>query len=576
MRSLFISVILLATILFQSVFAQQANIGAFSPEQYKKALWMVTRFYGAQRSGEGPNWLLMDHIYKTSFVKDKDGSRDLVGGWFDCGDHVLFGQTFFYSAYMLAKAYKVFPKGFHDLYHGTDYSDYAASGDWSINGGEPNRIPDLLEELKYATDWIIKATPDGNTFYSEKGNGDFDHRQWVTAGYMSTLANDQGGEAEGTRAITKNPNDGVMPSYAAATLAVMSEIYREFDEDYADLCLKHAKNAYAYAKAHKNISTGATNGNYYGAHKDPQTIFIVAASEMYIATGDESYKNDIDKSQIKTHYHVIDYSNSHDIVTYAAAEALPEEKITEENINILDFYKKEFLDKYTKPENINSEKVTTLGGGWGQLRYAGNVAFVAALYSLATGTEEYDEFIYNQIDYILGANNTKRSFLTGFCEGCLGEPKMVHHRNVFLNDENPDDNAKAQMRIPERNKYFGYLVGGTRTSAEYVESLTDYATTEGGIDYNAGLLGALAYIVSKVAPAPDISSSIKPVQNTKFVQSPVLSFVGQKNFPAKGNSFTVQIFDLKGKTVSVIKSGGEAVKFIPKNNSVYFAKVLNN
>jgi hypothetical protein len=55
------------------------------------------------------------------------------------------------------------------------------------------------------------------------------------------------------------------------------------------------------------------------------------------------------------------------------------------------------------------------------------------------------------------------------------------------------------------------MVGGNRNSSQYVESIQDYAQSEGGIDYNAGLVGALAYIVSKNAPA-DTSKFGLPVQ----------------------------------------------------------------
>ena len=582
LRSIFLPALLVALSL-QNVFAAEAK-GAFTAEQYKKALWMVTRFYGAQRSGNGPNWLLMDHKYKTSFVKDADGSRNLEGGWFDCGDHVLFGQTFFYSAYVLAKAYEAFPKGFYDIYHG-DYSDYAESKDWSINGGKPNRIPDLLEELKYATDWIIKATPNGTTFYSQKGDGNADHQKWVTAGFMSTLPKNEGGEKEGSRFIVKNPDDGVMASFAAGTLALMSKIYREYDSTYADTCIKHAKNAYDYAKSHKDKAAGA---DFYGAHKDPQTVFVLAASEMYRITGENTYKNDIDKSQIKGHWHVLDYSNSHDLVAYATAMAVP---ATADKDAILQIAFDEFVKKYTDPNNIESEKVTKLGGGWGQLRYAGNTAFSVALYSLAKNNTQYDQFIYDQIDYVLGKNNAKRSFITGFCEGCNGSPKLPHHRNVFLRDDNPDDGEKAKMTIPERNKYFGYLVGGTRVSTSYTESVTDYQTTEGGIDYNAGLLGALAYIVSKVDPAPPIPpivvdppdepkppeepdpEPIIPLANKTLLGNFVVRFVGTHEFPAQSKSFTVQIFDLKGNKISTIKSEGQSVRFTPKSKNIYYAVV---
>jgi len=560
---------LLVALSLQNLFAA----GAFTADQYKKALWMVTRFYGAQRSGLGPNWLLMDHTYKTSFTKDADGNINLEGGWFDCGDHVTFGQTFFYSAYVLAKAYEAFPKGFHDLYDGKDYSDYKESGKWSIDDGKPNRVPDLLEELKYATDWMIKATPNGTTFYYEKGNGDYDHKQWVTAGFMSTLPINDGGEKEGSRPIAKNPNDGVMASFAAGTLAIMSKIYREYDAAYADTCLNHAKLAYTYASAKKSVSAGAANGGYYGAHKDPQTVFVLAASEMYMATGEATYKNAIDISQVKGHWHVLDYANSHDLVAYAAAKAL-----TTDKDSLLKLAYEEFVKKYTDPNNIESEKVTKLGGGWGQLRYAGNTAFSVALYSLAKDINQYDQFIYDQVDYILGNNTAKQSFIVGFCENCNKSPKYPHHRNVYLRDDNPDNDGKANMTIPERNRYFGYLVGGTRTSSSFTESVTDYTLTEGGIDYNAGLLGALAYIVSKVAPAPDIPPIVDPepiisLPNKTSLANSVVRFAGAHTFSAQNKSFTVRIFNLKGNEVSVIKSQGEAVKFTPQNFGAYYAVI---
>jgi len=564
-----------------AVYAQTAA-GKFNKEQYKKALWMVTRFYGAQRSGIGPNWLLMDHTYKVSFVKDADGSRNLEGGWFDCGDHVLFGQTFYYSAYMLAKAYETFPTGFHDLYHGKDYSDYAASGKWGIEGGAPNGIPDLLEELKYATDWIIKATPDGSTFYYEKGDGNLDHKQWVTAGKMSTLPRSEGGESEGSRAIAKNPNDGPMASFAAGALAVMSKIYRKYDAAYADTCLNHAKNAYTYANGKKSVSAGAASGSYYGAHKDPQTVFVVAASEMYRATGDASYKNAIDKNQVKGSYHVLDYSNSHDLAAYAAAAAVADDREAYLKVAL-----DEFVTKYTNPSNINNEKVSTLGGGWGQLRYAGNTAFSVALYSSAKNVTQYDQFIYDQIDYVLGGNTAKQSFIVGFCEGCNKSPMFPHHRNVYLRDDNPNDAGKANMTIPERNKSFGYLVGGTRNSSSFKESVTDYELTEGGIDYNAGLLGALAYVVSKLDPADTSKSGNNPTsvlpKNVSLSKHGCAMTVRPQSVTftaAAGREITaLSVYNIQGKRI-FNKSGSRAEITLNRTNlprGMYLIKLnLNN
>ena len=167
---------------FAGAFTASAADLAFDKEQYQKALWMTARFYGAQRMGEGVNWLVATHepngvangtffseskfVKGKSYLKDADGSYNLTGGWFDCGDFVLFGQTFFYSAYMLALGYSEFPGGYDD-YYSFDYHGYISADDYTWEGkkGAPNGIPDILDEVKYATDFILKAVRDKSTFY---------------------------------------------------------------------------------------------------------------------------------------------------------------------------------------------------------------------------------------------------------------------------------------------------------------------------------------------------------------------------------------------------------------------------
>ncbi|MDR3011914.1 MAG: glycoside hydrolase family 9 protein, partial [Chitinispirillales bacterium] len=486
---------------------------SFTPEQYKKALWMLTRFYGAQRSGHGPNWMLMEYTHPVSYVRDSMDGRDLVGGWFDCGDHSKFGQPFFYTVYTLAKAYDVFPTGFHDLYHG-DYSDYmAATGSdevrWSMSSGRPSGIPDLLEELKYATDWIIKATPDANTFYFQKGQGR-EHARWVTAGFNSTLPNNIGGEADGPRDIFKNPNCRVMPSFAAAALAVMSRIYRKYDPAYADLCLAHARNAYAYASSRgANASQGSSGGGFYpamGGHKVP-LVYHIASAEMFAATNESAFRSGMITDDIDFHNWGFDYDNPHDLAAFISATMHTNPAPHIQNMRT------RFVVPYSN--EVNSEGVNTHGSQWGMLRYVSNHAFTAALFSSAANTAEFDQFIYNQVDFILGKNSRNFSFLIGFDERGPGMPpsggmaSKPHHRNVYLSDDDDDWNWPliSSRNIPPRNKYFGFLVGGARNPNDYRDDIQEYQSTEGGLDYQAGLIGALAYIVSKLAPA-DTSGTV--------------------------------------------------------------------
>ena len=149
----------------------------FSSAEYKKALWMTTRMYGGQRSGAN-NWLVSNHLPSgvdaslkgMSFIKDQDtDGYDLSGGWHDCGDHVKFGQTEYYSAYMLLKAYYEFPTGYDD-YYSQDYKGYTNANDWSWEGAkhDPNGIPDIIDEVKHATDYFIKCAKNSTTFYYQE------------------------------------------------------------------------------------------------------------------------------------------------------------------------------------------------------------------------------------------------------------------------------------------------------------------------------------------------------------------------------------------------------------------------
>ena len=542
--------------------------GKFSASDYKRALWMTTRFYGAQRCGIGPNWLLMEHPnpeYRNSFTHDVDASSNdynLEGGWFDCGDHVTFGQTFFYSAYLLAKAYSMFPCGFHDLYNGKSYIDYTVSGNWDMDGGLPDGIPDLLEELKYATDWMIKATPDASTFYYQKGEGAKDHKAWVTAGKMSTLPVDSGGEP---RKIYKNPDDGVMASFAAATLAVMSRVYKKYDPDYAQQCLDHARFAYSYAKPRKNNAAGSGDGGYYVKHSNPPVVaFITGASEMYKATGEASFKTDAqaDQNQIVFHNYVMDYNNTHDLAPLALGTSVGD-------TSKLGQLKNMFINQYTSYPN-NEGLCAKGNGSWGALRYPANAAFMAGCWAQAKKSAALDTFIFKQIDYILGANTAKQSFIVGFCSGCSKEPLHPHHRNVYLRDDNPPDSAQQSMTIPERNTYFGYMVGGTWTSTGYKDNVRDYATSEGGLDYNAGLVGALRYIVNKLDPADTANIvGISPRNRAgKSLTGSVLR--ARRNgasltFYSSGNGriATLSIYDQFGKKIHEQHAAASAMQWKP-------------
>jgi hypothetical protein len=558
--------ILLISLSMQNVFAQSIQ-GAFDAEDYVKALWMATRFYGGQRSGDGPNWLIMDTQYPKSFMQDKYNGIDVSGGWFDCGDHVMFGQTQYWSAYSLAKAYQVFPKGFYDFYS-PDYSGYVASGNWGKpEGGKPNGIPDIIDELVYEADYIVKAAIDDNTFISQKGDGNADHKNWVTSGYMSTLGTNEGGDPRQVYAT----KDRSMASYGAATLAVMSRILDSLNiyPERVALYRQKALTAYNAATNAGNVTVGSEGGNFYPANESPADDYATASIEMYLLTGEQQYLQNAkaQESSIRdVNYWVYCYNNNYDMAWFNLAVTPGASSTALSTFN-------NFVNTY-KDQPKSEEKLINVGNSWGTLRYPLAAAFVLGLADVANGNTNNLQIVYDQVDFVMGANNSKRSFISGFLPKGTGYQTIYtpHHRNVFQSN-NPDA-IKNNLQIPQKNKAFGALVANDGFKSEYTGTVEDYQASEVCTDYNVGLVGALAYIVSKVAPAPDPQEvPIKSMPNKLNPQNSLIRFTGTYIFPAQDKSFTVRIFNSKGNAVSVIKSNGQAIKYTPQNIGVYYATV---
>ena len=496
---------------FLSASAQQTP--SFDKEYYQKALWMTTRFYGAQRSGVGPNWLIADYeptqvandckgnlsafVKGQSFIKDADGSYDLTGGWYDCGDFATFGQTFFYSAYMLLLGYSEFPEGYDD-YYSFDYHGYINAGDYTWEGGKgaPDGIPDILNEAKYATDFIIKAFRDSKTFYFQKGDGDADHQVWCTSPTKSTLPKSKGGEADGPRYFEKaTGGETSMASLGGAALASMARLYKKFDPEYAQQCLEKALVAYEYV-----TNTGKGNQNncgFYGAKPRYETDEVIFFSELYRTTGDSQYLRKaeeacewMNESKTYNYNYSLCYNNTEDLACYLIASFGKDSEYSAKAMNALEFY----VGTMYKP--ASGYFLNKMYGDWGVLRFPANQAFVYGLYNKLKGDDSINPYSLATVDYIIGKNSSGYSFVVG-----LGSkfPVYPHHRNFYRVDNN-DEGSLPKLDATYKYVQLGYLVGGSLNPSTYSDNEKSYTSSEGGIDYNAGLVGALGYLNSKLSP----------------------------------------------------------------------------
>lgn len=171
---------------------------------------------------------------------------------------------------------------------------------------------------------------------------------------------------------------------------------------------------------------------------------------------------------------------------------------------------------------------------WGSLRYAANMAFSMALYYDIMSPKDSNvlNFIKKNIDFILGTHGDiagspncpqGRSFLIGYTNPdypSAGSVQHPHHRAAFGKTaaENADNLWQQENSnpgsVPYKYQLKGALVGGPRSSCgNYNDRIDDYVANEVGIDYNAGLVGAIAAYIY-------ISNPATPTNTPTFTNSP--------------------------------------------------------
>lgn len=571
------------------------SYAALSTDDYIEAAWMTTRFYGAQRSGQGPNWVLDGTNNPTSFTGDKYNGKDVSGGWFDCGDHVMYGQSQGFASYVLALSFAEFTKGYYDLYTG-DYTDYKASKDYTRKGGKPNDVRDLLEELRYEADFWVKAAIDENNFVTVKGNGNQDHNKWVTAGAMTKLGTGDGGEP---REIKGHENDAYTPGMAAAMLAVMARI--DPDESARAKYLKAAKTAFAYSKSHKGVtnSQGFYESSWWnGIWADGPCL---AAIELYRTTKEETYKTEARKFYDmidfeKNGFSRLSYSDASPI-TYILGEFIFEWHPQGDLAGVQTYLDRIYL------ENVDSQGIYNkdIKGAGFPTRSPSGGAFLYALYSKFSKDSSYDKDIEKNIGYLLGDNSNKKSYVVGFTRNGANAPTKPHHRGYYGN-EDPGRDVNGAGSAPEKNKLLGGMIAGNFSSGSHDGNVSNWQVNEVCVDINAPLVGALGYILSKKAPVDSVGSDVEDEEEKKrleeeerkkkeeeerkkkegivagrILNTNAFSLIRNTSSimvsNANNDPFAVQIFGVSGKLEQELISDGHSLNIGIQNKGLKIIKV---
>ncbi|NLD45697.1 MAG: glycoside hydrolase, partial [Clostridiaceae bacterium] len=157
-----ITILLTSLILPSSVFVSKTQ-AATSPRtggayyKYGEAMQKAILFYKANRLGDLPDDYILPYRTDAAMTDGMDVGLDLTGGWADAGDGIKFTHTISYAAAQL----------------GWDVYEYRSAFEKS------GQLDVILDEIKWGTDFLIKAHPKPEELYYMCGYNESDHGCWV-------------------------------------------------------------------------------------------------------------------------------------------------------------------------------------------------------------------------------------------------------------------------------------------------------------------------------------------------------------------------------------------------------------
>ena len=452
------------------------NTDAAFEANYAEALQKSLYFYECQQAGPLPEW------NRVEWKADSTMTDEVLGGWYDAGDHVKFNLPMAYSASMLAWGLYQYPEGVEKCGEMTNY----------------------VNNLEFVLDYLAECDRGDEVVY-QVGNGTIDHTWWGPVELIQYGMQDSGTSYDSARAILVS-SDGcsaVFGEMAAALAAGSCALKDRIDQSKIDDYIAHAENIFKLADASKSndvYNDSNASGFYRSSHFYDELFY--AANWLYIATGEQSY---LDKA--KSYIPNLDKELGSDELKYTWCQCwddVMQGGMLLYAINTNDDF---YINRVEKHVNYWTNTIKKVDGAlgycdtWGCARYAETAGFIAAVACdtvLADkNNSDYVKFYETQMNYVLGDNADGQSFVVGYGEK---SPKNPHHRTAH-------GSWKNDLAIPDTNRHvlYGALVGGPNQDGSYEDDRQNYINNEVATDYNAGFTALLCKMVDKYGGTTDSS-----------------------------------------------------------------------
>lgn len=441
--------------------ALEINKASLKAFYYNRSGTEITEEFGGKfaRDAGHPDTIVYVHSSAATEDRPENTILSLPKGWYDAGDYNKYIVNSGITTYTLFRALE-------------DFADYYSCMSIGMPDVQEN-VPEILTEILYNLDWFISMQdPNDGGVYHKLTTKNFE--RMVMPKYATS---DRYVVVKSTSAAL---NYAALVAHAVGALKPYNN-YLNYD---LDQLLSKAVNAWNWAIINparfytqpNDIKTGAYGDKYLGDE------WFWAASELYLATDDESYL-DI----AKQNYSKLDIPTWSNVGTLGVISLLDKKYSCDEEwfIKLKNDYEK-LIDELVTLSQASAYGVSINNFVWGSNSQVANEGMLKLFAFKHTKNEDYLVSALSDLDYILGRNATGYCFVTGF-----GNQQVmnIHHR--------PSSADEIDEPVP------GFLVGGPNTDVfsdcpgakrskkpalSFVDLECSYSTNEVAINWNAPLV----------------------------------------------------------------------------------------
>ncbi|MCP4322412.1 MAG: polysaccharide deacetylase family protein, partial [Alteromonadales bacterium] len=379
---------------------------------------------------QAPYYRIKGNVEDGKWEIDPTGKKaDMLGGWYDAGDYIKFTLTIAQTANVLLEAYEANPDIFVKTHSKSEYVD-------------------ILDEIKFGLDYLMKTMPENDEFIIQLSTG-LDH---VGLEHWRLPENDlRDGEREALSALS--------PTHMAVTAAALAHGAKVFQTFDSALAANYKAKAIAIfdrslqsdVLSMNAFERDATNDFY--RDEDINNERALAAARLFELTNDSAYKTQaINFANThgdfvydnKERYSGLDYYYSETNSILMAYKVLGKTDDTSKHMGKIEL--DTHLSYANQPGNIWS---TAQIPDWGNLANMMYIAGTAAEDLVNYGDDYYSDLAYNNLDYLLGRNPWGMSFVVS--PGLSKIPTEYHSQIYYLQ---PEKTAIGMMiNGPSKPKY---------------------------------------------------------------------------------------------------------------------------